>query len=199
MSLANFRLAKTHYNDYLPSKQPGVSTPIAICNTKMHLGERLNKPLQISAPGESFILVYLVNLSFPIWSAPIFFWSLTISNIREQWAYDRLVSEPRKSQDKWKTNEQIYLYVCMCVRAHTHTHTHTYTHTQGIEPAWIVQIVVNEIVDFLCEETFAGLCSKGSELPCLCEEWWRLCSLPASSICENSGWMLGLFTVNLLF
>lgn len=69
------------------SQQPGISTPVGIfCNTKMHAGERLNKQtFQISAPGESFILVYLVNLSFYIWSAPIFFWSLTIANIREQW------------------------------------------------------------------------------------------------------------------
>ena len=138
----------------------------------MHLGERLNKPFQSSAPGESFILVYLVNLSFPIWSAPIFFWSLTISNIREEWAHDRLVSEPRKSQDKWKVNEQIYLYVCMCV------HTHTHTHTQSFEPAWIAQIVANEIVDFLCEETFAGLCSRGSQPLRPFEEWWQMCSLP---------------------
>ena len=180
MSPANFQLAKTHYKDYLPSKQPGVSTRIATCNTKMRLGGRLSRPLQISAPGGSFILVCLVNLSFPILFAPIFFWSLTISNIREQWAHDRLVSELRKSQDKWKMNEQIYLYVCMCVHTHSHTHTHTHTHihTQGIEPAWIVQIVVNEIVDFLCEETFAGLCSRGSQPACLFEEWWQLCSLP---------------------
>ena len=178
MSPANFQLAKTHYKDYLPSKQPGVSTRIATCNTKMRLGGRLSRPLQSSAPGGSFILVCLVNLSFPILFAPIFFWSLTISNIREQWAHDRLVSELRKSQDKWKMNEQIYLYVCMCVHTHSHTHTHTHIHTQGIEPAWIVQIVVNEIVDFLCEETFAGLCSRGSQPACLFEEWWQLCSLP---------------------
>ena len=62
----------------------------------------------------------------------------------------------------------------MYVRARKHTHTHT----QGIEPAWIVQIVVNEIVDFLCDETFAGLCSRGSKPPCLFDEWWQLCSVP---------------------
>lgn len=30
---ANFQLAKTHYKDTLLHEQPGISTPIGICNT----------------------------------------------------------------------------------------------------------------------------------------------------------------------
>lgn len=51
--------------------------------------------------GESFTS-YLV--------ASIFFWSLTISNIREQWAHDSLVSELRKNQGKCRMSEQMYFY-----------------------------------------------------------------------------------------
>lgn len=64
MNVAKFQLAKTHYMDSLPSEQAGCSTPTGICNTKMHEGERLNKPFQICSPGESFILSSLLQFSF---------------------------------------------------------------------------------------------------------------------------------------
>lgn len=64
---ANFQLARTHDKDSLLSEQPGISTPGGVCSEKMHLGKRLHKPFQISAPGASLILVCLVDLPFPIW------------------------------------------------------------------------------------------------------------------------------------
>ena len=64
VNAANFQLAKTHYMDSLPSEQAGSSSPTGICSVKMHKGGRLNKPFQISRPGESFILSSLLQFSF---------------------------------------------------------------------------------------------------------------------------------------
>ena len=130
----------------------------------------------------------LLQSSFDHWPFQI----LEKSGHMTGWFQNR---ERARTNERWM-NRSIYMSVCV----YTHTHTHTHTHTQSFEPAWIAQIVANEIVDFLCEETFAGLCSRGSQPLRPFEEWWQMCSLPGYfHLWKTCGWMLGLFTVDLLF
>lgn len=135
MSAANFQLAKTRYKDNLLFEQPGISTPIGICNTDAR-GRKTKQTFSAFCSRWIFQSGLFGKSFIHIWSAPIFFWSLTISNIREQWTHHRLVLELRNSLGKCRMSEQIYFDM----------------YTQGIGLAWTIQIVANKILDLLCEE-----------------------------------------------